>query len=119
MLHCHDNDGHSCLRDTIAAVRSLAYWPDLVKPPSFRASAAAHMDACAHCIAKQGVLEEHGLGIDTVRRGKVLQLDHLVLTDEEALLAGCIGSLQIIDVATRVGVFVQRAVNQRRRRRGY
>ena len=89
----------------MAAVRSLAYWPDLVKPPSFKSSAAAHIDACAHCIAKQVVLEEHGLGIDTVRRGKVLQLDHLVLTDEEALLAGCIGSLQIIDVATRVGVF--------------
>ena len=35
----------------------------------------------------------------------MLQLDHLVLTNEEAELAGCLGSLQIIDVATRVGVF--------------
>ena len=63
------------------------------------------MEACAHCIAKRGVLEEHGLGIDTVRRMKVLQLDHLVLTGEEKELAGCVGSLQIIDVATRIGVF--------------
>ena len=42
LLHCHDNDGHSCLGETIAAVRSLAYWPDLVKPPGSKASAAAH-----------------------------------------------------------------------------
>ena len=51
------------------------------------------------------MLEEHGLGINTVRRDKVSQLGHLVLTDEEALLAGCIGSLQIINVATRLGIF--------------
>ena len=40
-----------------------------------------------------------------MERMKCAQLDHLILTYEEALLAGCIGSLQIIDVATRVGVF--------------
>ena len=118
LLHCHDNHGHSCLGETIAAVRSLAYWPDLVKPPGSKASAAAHMEACAHCIAKQGVLEEHGIGIDTVRRMKVLQLDHLVLTDEEKELAGCVGSLQIIDVATRIECFVLRIVNQQRRQHG-
>ena len=55
LLHCHDNDGHSCLGDTMAAMRSLAHWPDLVKSPSSKSCAAAHIDACAHCIAKQGV----------------------------------------------------------------
>lgn len=105
LLHCHDNDGHPQLGEFIAAVKSMAYWGTLAGAAETQGSAAAHLAACAHCLAKQRMMQEHGVGIDSQQRARVLQLDHLVLTDEEAALAGCLGSLQIIDVATRVGVF--------------
>ncbi len=105
LLHCHDNEGHPALGDTVLAVKTLGYWSTLHKTAACKDSAAAHICACAHCIARQDCKNEHGVGIDTMRRMEVMQMDHLVLTDEEAVLAGCIGSLQLIDVATRLGVF--------------
>ena len=105
ILHCHDNAGHMAQRDTVLAVKALAYWGAISKSAQVKDSVAAHIDQCAHCISRQANKEEHGLGIDTMERMKVIQLDHMILTDEEAVLAGCIGSLQIIDVATRIGVF--------------
>jgi hypothetical protein len=46
------------------------------------------------------------LGIDSRRRGEVMQMGHLILTDEEAVLAECLGSLELVDVASRMALFV-------------
>jgi hypothetical protein len=52
LLHCHDNEGHPQLGETIAAVKSMAYWGSLVGAAETHGSAAAHLAACAHCSAK-------------------------------------------------------------------
>ena len=52
LLHCHDNNGHPALGETLEQVRSLAHWQGLVGPASAAGSAAAHIAECAQCIAR-------------------------------------------------------------------
>jgi hypothetical protein len=104
LLMGHDNQGHTARGSTMNMVKMVAYWPTLNLTAQSKGSAAAHIENCAHCIAKQEGKEEHGVGVDSMRRTAVLQMDHLVLTDEEAVMAESIGALQMVDVASRFGV---------------
>jgi hypothetical protein len=104
LLMCHDNAGHPSPGATITAVKLLAYWPTLAVKDG-RDSAQKHWLLCAHCSAEADLAGEHGLGVESLCRMEVVQIDHLILSNEHAELAGCIGTLSIVDVATRFRVF--------------
>jgi hypothetical protein len=104
LLHCHDNAGHPRPGPTLTAVKLLAYWPTMgVK--GGKDSVQRHWDLCAHCTSMAELVEEHGLGVESTRRMEVLMIDHMILTDEHAAEAGAIGSLTMVDLASRMGIF--------------
>jgi hypothetical protein len=104
VLMCHDNAQHPGLGRTLAAIRSVAYWSTMAGKED-RDSVQKHISMCAHCISVSEKAAEHGLGVDTVRRADVIQIDHFILEDDQKELAGCIGALSIVDVATRFAVY--------------
>ena len=74
-----------------------------------------HWDSCMHRLHRLRLKgkEVPGTGIGTFRRGSVMQLDHKVLKDREAVLAAPYTAvLTMVDVATRIVQYVP-AVTQR------
>ena len=82
----------------------MAYWSTMAGKED-RDRVQKHISMCAHCISVSEKATEHGLGVDTVRRADVIQVDHFILDDDQKVLAGCIGALSIVDVATRFAVY--------------
>ena len=105
ILWHHDFSGHLQLGPTLRALKQVAYWPGM-SSRDLECSVQYHIKYCAHCISRSTGAADHGLGIDSRRRGEVMQMDHLILTDEEAVLAECLGSLELVDVASRMALFV-------------
>ena len=104
VLMCHDNAQHPALGRTLAAIRSVAYWSTMAGK-EVKDSVQKHISMCAHCISMSEKAAEHGLGVGTVRRAEEVQVDHFILEDEQKEMAGCIGALSIVDVATRFAVY--------------
>ena len=82
VLMCHDNAQHPGLGRTLAAIRSVAYWSTMAGNED-RDSVQKHISMCAHCISVSEKVAEHGLGVDTVRRAEVIQIDHFILDDDQ------------------------------------
>ena len=64
-----------------------------------------HISTCAHSVSVSEKAAEHGMGVDTVKRADVIQIDHFILDDDRKELAGYIGALSIVDVTTRFAVY--------------
>ena len=64
-----------------------------------------HIDSCADCLDERKAVAEIGAGIVAAGRGDVIQMDHYVLSKDEAALAGVPVVLTICDVATRATEF--------------
>lgn len=105
LMACHDNAGHPKHGATLTALKSMAYWPTMAVRTG-KDSVQRHLDLCAHCTAHQRMTEAVGLGVEELRRMWVVVIDHMILEDDQARMAGCIGVLSAVDVATRVGIFV-------------
>ena len=99
VLMCHHNAQHPGLGRTLAALRSVAQWSTMAGKED-RDSVQKRIRMCAHCISVSEKAAEHGLGIDNVRRADVIQIDNFILEDDQKELAGCMGALSIVDVAT-------------------
>ena len=56
-----------------------AFWSTMAGKVD-RDSEQNHISICAHCISVSEKAAEHGLGVDTVRRADVIQIDHLYWT---------------------------------------
>ena len=109
LLVCHDNAQHPQLVEILRDVRQLVWFPGMVK------YVRDHWDSCVHCLHIRKGKEVVGTGIGAFRRGAVMQLDHKVLKDREAVLATpykLIAVLTMVDVATRIVQYVP-AVTQR------
>ena len=104
VLVCHDNAQHPGLGRTLAAIRSVAYWSTIAGKED-EDSVQKHIIMCAHYISVSEKAAEHGLGVDTIRRADVIQIDNFILEDGQKELAGCIGALSIVDVTTRLAVY--------------
>ena len=103
LLH-HDNNGHPKPGPTMTAIKAVAYWPSMCMKEG-KDSVQRHWEMCAHCMAVETSFKDHGCGIDSMERMRVIQIDHVILTDEEAALCEAIGSLTVIDVATRMRIY--------------
>ena len=66
-----------------------------------------YLDACGFCLERLRAEVVIGTGIETLERGKVVQLDHKKLTDRETEMVGeqRIGILTVTDVASRKVLF--------------
>ena len=78
----HDVNGHPKPGPTLTALRGMGFWPTMADGKD---SVQAHYGMCAHCLAEMQRNKHHGVGIETLGRGEVLQLDHKINTKEEAL----------------------------------
>jgi hypothetical protein len=58
-------------------VRKLAWFPDLI------GYVRKHLDACGFCLARQTAEVTVGMGIESLSRAKVMQMDHRKLTKKE------------------------------------
>ena len=105
VLICHNTAPHPALGRTLAAIRSVAYWSTMTGEED-RDNVQAHISMCTRCISVSEKAAEHGLGVDTVRRADATQINHFILEDDRRELAGCMGALSIVDVATRFAVYV-------------
>jgi hypothetical protein len=103
LMVCHDLNQHPGIGETVTAVKKMAYWPTMLEG---RDSCRRHWEMCAHCIEQMQVVQPGGRGSETSARFRVLQADHKVLTDREAGECGCPAVLSLVDVATRVTVYV-------------
>ena len=99
ILMCHDMAQHPKMAPTLHAVKAMASWIGQ------RSQVRDHIDSCADCLEERKAVAEIGAGIVSAGRGDVIQMDHYVLSKDEAALAGVPVVLTICDVATRATEF--------------
>ena len=99
IMMCHDMAHHPKRAPTLSAVKNMAQWIGM------RIQVREHIDSCADCLEERKAVAEIGAGIVAAGRGDVLQMDHYVLSKDEAALAGVPVVLTICDVATRYTEF--------------
>ena len=99
ILMCHDMAQHPKIAPTLHAVKAMASWIGQ------RSQVREHIDSCADCLEERKAVAEIGAGIVSAARGDVIQMDHYVLSKDEAALAGVPVVLTICDVATRATEF--------------
>ena len=101
MLWAHEQKSHPRIVDTIANVRRLAWFPELI------GYVRKHLDACGFCLSRQQAEVTVGMGIESLRRAAVMQMDHRKMTgaEMEAISGEYCSVLTMCDVATRKVVY--------------
>ena len=101
LLLCHEQQSHPRIEETIQRVKRLCWFPEMIT------YVKKHLDACGFCLERLKAEVVIGTGIETLERGKVVQMDHRKLTDREKEMVGeeCIGILTVTDVASRKVLF--------------
>ena len=101
LLWAHEQKSHPRIVDTIANVRQLAWFTDLI------GYVRKHLDACGFCLHGQQAEVTVGMGIESLRRAAVMQMDHRKLTGEEmeAISGAYCSVLTMCEVATRVVIY--------------
>ena len=94
IMMCHDM-AHHPKRAPITACREAHGHLDWQ-----RIQVREHIDSCADCLEERKAVAEIGAGIVAAGRGDVMQMDHYVLSKDEAAMAGVPVVLTICDVAT-------------------
>lgn len=102
IIMCHGLQNHASMELTSQALKAMVYWPGLIDGPE---GVRRHIEGCG-CADEAGGVRNIGVGIDTTQRMAVLQVDHIVLSDERARLAGVKQILVIVDLATRFTMYV-------------
>ena len=100
LIHCHDNGDHPSVFTTNANVRALAWFPGM------RNYIQDHCDSCAYCLAKRKAATPVGNAMRCRRRLKLVEFDHKVLPKDVADATGYDAVLSVVDVVTRVTMFV-------------
>ena len=77
MLWAHEQKSHPRIVDTIANVGRLAWFADLI------GYARKHLYVCGFCLHRQQGEVTVGMGIESLRRATVMQMDHKKMTGEE------------------------------------
>ena len=99
VLMCHDMAHHPKIAPSLHAVKHMAFWIGQ------RVQVREHIDSCADCLEERKAVAQIGAGIVAAGRGDVIQMDHYVLSKDEAAMAGVPVVLTICDVATRATEF--------------
>ena len=100
LIHCHDNGDHPSVFTTNANVRALAWFPGMWN------YIQDHCDSCAYCLAKRKATTPVGNAMRCRRRRKLVEFDHKVLPKDVADATGYDAVLSVVDVVTRVTMFV-------------
>jgi site-specific DNA-cytosine methylase len=100
LLATHDLKDHPSRVRTLANLKQLAWWPQMV------ASVRYHIDSCAHCIPKRNQKAAVGISVLAAKRFTAIQIDHKILTDNQATLTGFPAILSICDCASRQVMFI-------------
>ena len=103
MLLCaHEQKSHPRIVDTIANVRRLAWFTDLI------GYVRKHLDACGFCLHRQQGEVTVGMGIESLRRATVMHIEHRKMTKEEmeAISGAYCSVLTMCEVATRVVITI-------------
>ena len=74
LLLCHELQGHPRIEETIQRVKKLCWFPEMIT------YVKKHLDACGFCLQRLRAEVVVGTGIETLERGKVVQMDHRKLT---------------------------------------
>jgi hypothetical protein len=99
-VYRHEFDSHAKIDVMQTKVRAMCWFPGLLQ------YLQGHIKMCGHCNARAAAEETAGTGIASLRRGKVVQMDHRVLTKEEKKVAGgYVAVLTLTDNATRKVLF--------------
>ena len=82
-------------------MRQLAWFTDLV------GCVRRHLDACGFCLGRQQAEHTVGMGIESMQRAVVMQMDHRKLTvaEMEAIGGAYVAVLTMTDVATRKVIY--------------
>ena len=100
LIHCHDNADHPSFADTSNRVRALAWFPKM------KSYIQGHVDTCTYCLAKSKASTPVGIAVRAQRRLKLIEIDHKIVPVDIAKVIGCSAILTIVDVVSRVTVFV-------------
>ena len=100
LVHCHDNADHKGLDETSTNVRALVWFPRMRRYINY------HYDSCAYCTAKRKAAPPDSNAVTAARRLKLVEFDHKLLPPEIVGAAGAAAVLTIVDVVSRVTVFV-------------
>ena len=100
LIHCHDNSDHPGLANTNLQVRSLCWFPAIGKYIQY------HVDSCAYCVAKRTAATPVGVAVRTRRRLKLIEFDHKKLPPAMAAATGYAAILTVVDVVSRVTIFI-------------
>ena len=100
LLMCHDNRQHTSLADTSQYVRTLAWFPKMKSYIKY------HVDSCPYCVSKRKTTTPVGTAVRCARRLKMVEFDHKILDDDIKTRTGCPAVLTIVDVVSRVTMFI-------------
>lgn len=100
LVHCHDNADHVGLDATSTNVRALVWFPKMRRYIQY------HYDSCAYCTAKRKAAPPDSNAVTAARRLKLVEFDHKIIPPEVAEATGAAAILTIVDVVSRVTVFV-------------
>ena len=101
LIWAHEQKSHPKKADTIESVRQLAWFTDLV------GCVRRHLDACGFCLGRQHGEHTVRMGIESMQRAVVMQMDHRKLTvaEMEAIGGAYVAVLTMTDVATRKVIY--------------
>ena len=100
LIHCHDNAAHASEATTSQNVRALAWFPNM------RHYIHYHCQSCSYCVAKSKATEPVGTAVTAARRLKLVEFDHKILPADLAATLGLAAVLTVVDVVSRVTMFV-------------
>jgi len=100
LIHCHDNAMHPSYPNTAKDVRALVWFPDMLKYIKY------HCESCAYCVSKRKAAQPVGVAVRAKRRLKLVEFDHKTVPDEIAPALGIAAILTVVDVVSRVTMFI-------------
>ena len=100
LIHCHDNANHTSHATTSQHVRALVWFPGM------RQYVKYHVDSCAYCVAARTSATPVGVAVRAARRLKLVEFDHKKLTAAAAAATGHAAVLTVVDVVSRVTMFI-------------
>ena len=100
LIHCHDNQHHPSVERTNKNVRTLVWFKSMGSYIQY------HCDSCAYCLAQRNTEQPVGTAVRCKRRLKLIEFDHKILNAEAAHATGCAAVLTVVDVVSRVTMFI-------------